>query len=219
MKGIGDGLLITVPEGQWNVVRPSLLEAIDERSEFFQGASMVLQMSDRALNASELGGLRDELEEREILLTAILSTSEQTRSAGADLGLALDIPPPAVSQDLELDPIDSDLEGEQAVLVQRTLRSGHKIRNPGHVVIIGDVNPGAEIIAGGNVVIWGRLRGVVHAGAAGNPDAVVCALDLAPTQLRIGTQISVSPERRGKPKPEMARIKDGQFVAEDWKHK
>ena len=219
MKGIGDGLLVKVPEGLWSVVRPSLLLAIDERSDFFRGANVALQISDRSLSAAELGGLRDELGEREIALTAILTTSEQTRVAGADLGLALDIPPPNIDQDLELDPIDSDLEGDEAVLIHRTLRSGQTLRHPGHIIVIGDVNPGSEVVAGGNVVVWGRVRGVIHAGATGNIEAVVCALDLAPTQLRIGAQISISPERKGKPRPEMAMLKDGQFVAESWKHK
>lgn len=218
MKGIGDGLLVTVPEGTWSVVRPSLLQAIDERSDFFRGAYVALQMANRSLNAAALGGLRDELSEREIVLTAILTTSEQTRVAGADLGLALEIPRPNIDQDFELDPIESDLEGDEAVLLHRTLRSGHSIRHPGHVVVIGDVNPGAEVVAGGNVVVWGRVRGVVHAGATGNTKAVVCALDLAPTQLRIAAQISISPERKGKPRPEMAMLKDGQFVAEGWEH-
>ena len=84
------------------------------------------------------------------------------------------------------------------------------------MVIIGDVNPGAEVIAGGDVVVWGRLRGVVHAGAEGNEGAVICALDLSPTQLRISGQISIPPQRRGKPQPEMVRLQDGQVVAEPW---
>jgi len=218
MKGIGDGLLVTVPEGTWSVVRPSLLLAIDERSDFFRGANVALQMSDRALSAAELGGLRDELSEREIALTAILGSSEQTRVAGADLGLALEVPRPSIEQESELDPIEPNLGGGEAILVRRTLRSGHVIRHPGHVVVIGDINPGAEVVAGGNVVVWGRIRGVVHAGATGNTNAVVCALDLTPTQLRIGTQISISPERKGKPRPEMAMLKEGQFVAQSWKH-
>jgi septum site-determining protein MinC len=109
--------------------------------------------------------------------------------------------------------------GEQAVLVRRTLRSGFSLQHPGHVVVIGDVNPGAEIIAGGDVIVWGRLRGMVHAGANGNEAAVVCALDLSPTQLRIAGQIAVTPQRRGKSQPEMARLRNGQVVAEPWESK
>ncbi len=135
-----------------------------------------------------------------------------------DLGLALDLPRNSLDQDSELEPIESDLEGDEAILIHHTLRSGHTIRHPGHVIVIGDVNPGAEVVAGGNVVIWGRTRGMVHASAAGNTNAVLCALDLAPTQLRIGPQISISPERKGESRPEMAMLREGEFVAESWKH-
>jgi len=90
------------------------------------------------------------------------------------------------------------------------------VRHPGHVVVLGDVNPGAEIIAGGHVLVWGRVRGVVHAGAGGDGTATVAALDLAPTQLRIAGHIAVSPKRRGAVRPEVALIRDGHLVAEPW---
>jgi septum site-determining protein MinC len=96
------------------------------------------------------------------------------------------------------------------------LRSGFSLQHPGHVVVIGDVNPGAEVIAGGDILVWGRLRGVVHAGAEGDEGAIVCALDLSPTQLRIAGQIAITPKRRGKPHPEVARLHEGQVVAEPW---
>jgi septum site-determining protein MinC len=111
------------------------------------------------------------------------------------------------------------LTGEEAVLVRRTLRSGFSLQYFGHVVVIGDANPGSEIVAGGDVVVWGRLRGMVHAGAEGNMDAVVCAMDLAPTQLRIADRIATTPKRKGKPQPEVARIVDGQVVAVPWQPK
>ena len=63
-------------------------------------------------------------------------------------------------------------------------------------------------------MVWGRLRGMVHAGAGGNESAVICALDLAPTQLLIAGAIAITPQRRGKCLPEMARIVDGRVVAE-----
>ena len=103
--------------------------------------------------------------------------------------------------------------------MHRTLRSGFSLQHAGHVVLIGDVNPGAEIIAGGDVIVWGHVRGMVHAGAGGNEGAVVCALDLAPTQLRIGGQIATTPQRRDKPQPELARVVDGRVVAVPWNPK
>jgi septum site-determining protein MinC len=82
---------------------------------------------------------------------------------------------------------------------------------------MGDVNPGAEIVAEGNVIIWGRLRGMVHAGAKGNAKAVICALDLSPTQLRIAEEVSAPLVPQDHPRPEIVRInKDGQLQAELW---
>lgn len=214
VKGIQNGLLITLPAGEWSNVTDQLLETVAAQDDFFRGARLAIQMEDRALGAAELGSLRSALAEHEVTLWAILSTSETTQSAAADLGLSRDLETRR-SEDDDI-PVDTQLPGEEAVLLQRTLRSGHSVRHPGHVVVIGDVNPGAEIIAGGHVVVWGRLRGVVHAGAAGDESAMVCALDLAPTQLRIAGHITVSPSRRGKPKPERAFIRDDQLIAEPW---
>jgi septum site-determining protein MinC len=94
------------------------------------------------------------------------------------------------------------------------------VRYSGAVLVLGDVNPGAEIVAGGDVIVWGKLRGVVHAGAMGDEHAVVCALELAPTQLRIAGRIAIAPDdrrRRRQITPEIARIRDGHIVAEGWK--
>jgi septum site-determining protein MinC len=85
------------------------------------------------------------------------------------------------------------------------------------VVVIGDVNPGAQIIAGGDVLVWGRLRGTVHAGALGDEKSLVCALDLRPMQLRIANIVAVGSDGgKSRPHPEIAFVSDGQIVAEEW---
>ena len=216
IKGTREGLLVTLGEGPWDEMLPALLQAIDAQGEFFHGAKVALQVGEREIGAAELGGLVRELANRDINLWAVLSEAAVTRAAAADLGLASQMPRPSEAAEGEAPGADGELAGDDAVLIHRTLRSGHRIHFPGHVVVIGDVNPGAEIVAGGDVVVWGRLRGLVHAGATGNESAVVCALDLSPMQLRIAAQIAVSPERRGKPRPETIRIHEGQLVAEGW---
>ena len=84
--------------------------------------------------------------------------------------------------------------------------------------IIGDVNAGAEVLAAGDVVVWGSLRGVVYAGAGGDGTALVCALQLAPTQIRIADTRGRGPEAEAhsKPVPELARVVDGRIVVEPW---
>jgi septum site-determining protein MinC len=216
IKGIRQGLLIILGEGTWHEVREALLEHIKQRTEFFRGARVALDVGNQILHAADLGHLRDILSEHGMSLWAILSNSPTTEQTAQTLGMAiqLDKPKPADVADKAAD--TTLRNGEQAILVRRTLRSGFSLQHPGHVVVIGDVNPGAEIIAGGDVVVWGRLRGVVHAGAEGDEGAVVCALDLSPTQLRIAGMIAVTPQRKGKPQPEVVRLQAGQVVAEAW---
>jgi septum site-determining protein MinC len=90
------------------------------------------------------------------------------------------------------------------------------IRHHGHVTVLGDVNAGAEIIAGGNVIVWGRLRGTVHAGALGDRAAIIGALELAPTQLRIADLIARSPEGGANAFAEVAFVENDQINVEAW---
>lgn len=100
-----------------------------------------------------------------------------------------------------------------------TLRSGQKIETEHSIVVVGDVNSGAEVIAGGDVVILGTLRGIAHAGAYDESGGgrVIFSLNLKPTQLRIGLVISrgTGAEDAGSaPKgglPEVARV-DGNII-------
>ena len=90
-----------------------------------------------------------------------------------------------------------------------TLRGGQALHNVGNIVVIGDVNPGAELIAGGDIAVFGSLRGVAHAGAQGDAGARVYAVDLSPTQLRIATLIAAEAGARGARKePEAACVQN-----------
>ena len=90
-----------------------------------------------------------------------------------------------------------------------TLRGGQALHNIGNIVVIGDVNPGAELVAGGDIAVFGALRGVAHAGAQGDAGARVYAIELAPTQLRIATLIAAEPAtREGASKPEAACVQN-----------
>ena len=217
IKGIREGLLITLDEESWPKAQAALLEYVKNQADFLRGGRLILDVGNHILRDAELGQLRDILSENGLSLWAVLSGSPVTQQNAEALGLATRLTKPTPER-APL-PLDTALSGEQAVLVRRTLRSGFSLQHIGHVIVIGDVNPGSEVVAGGDVVVWGRLRGMVHAGAQGDEAAVVCALDLSPTQLRISGQIAVTPKRRGRTQPEMARLVDGQVVAEPWNPK
>jgi len=218
IKGIGEGLLIILGEGNWQDLHDFLLEQIDQQAEFLRGARIALDVGNQVLKAVDLGQLRSQLLDREITLWAVISNSPTTEQTAQTLGMATRIEK-VKPEHVEPPASGATHMGEQAILLHRTLRSGFSIHFPGHVVVIGDVNPGAEIIAGGNIIVWGRLRGMVHAGAEGNVNAIVCALDLMPTQLRIANQISMSPKERKKALPEIVRLLNGEVVAEPWNPK
>jgi len=215
IKGLRDGLLVTLDDAPWEEQRKAFLAQVDTQSAFFKGARLALDVASQVLNVHELAELRDQLSERGIFLWAVLSESPTTENTAQLLGLATRIskPRPEESRQFTVE----DLGEETALFLNRTLRSGTRIEFGGHIVVLGDVNPGAEIIAEGNVIIWGRLRGMVHAGSKGNKAAVICALDLSPTQLRIADETSAALKPQQNPKPEIARInKNGKLQSEFW---
>jgi septum site-determining protein MinC len=218
IKGIREGLLVTLGDSDtWPLTSQGLLSRIDGATDFFKGARLALAVGARGLSAADLGRLRDQLSERNVSLWTVLSDSPQTNNAAQALGLhiALPVTTPHHRQAPDRE-VNSEEARQEAVYLRRTLRSGRTVRHTGHVIVVGDVNAGAEVVADGDIVVWGHLRGTVHAGASGDSSAVVCALDLSPTQLRIATFIATSPARRGESRPEIARIKDGHIVAERW---
>ena len=79
-----------------------------------------------------------------------------------------------------------------------SLRSGQRIEFEGSLVIIGDVNDGAEVVAGDNIVIIGTLRGLAHAGAKGNKDACIAATSIEPLQIRIANVIKEMSKEKGE---------------------
>jgi len=108
---------------------------------------------------------------------------------------------------------------QETALICRNLRSGQKFYTEGNVVILGDINPGAEVVAGGNILVMGVLRGMVHAGAFGDETVIVAAYRLNPTQLRIANHITRPPEGEEiiVEGPELARIKAGKVIIEKLK--
>ena len=104
---------------------------------------------------------------------------------------------------------------QKMIVINRTVRGGEEIKTKSSVLICGNVNPGAQIIAGGSIDIRGTCRGIVHAGAFGDTSAFVMADRLMPTQIRIADFIARSPdEPETADQAERASIKDGNIIFE-----
>jgi septum site-determining protein MinC len=149
----------------------------------------------RSLVADFAGARQDMVRRRQVPMAATTSTL-------ASAGVAL--PQTAAARAVPV--------GIATLYHRGTLRGGQALHNLGNLVVIGDVNPGAELVASGDIVVFGALRGVAHAGAQGDRGARVIALELAPTQLRIATLIATS-DAGTKPRgPEHASIVDERIV-------
>lgn len=85
-----------------------------------------------------------------------------------------------------------------SLMVDQTIRNGQRLEYDGHIVVLGDVNMGAELVATGNIIVLGTLRGKAHAGSAGDESATVIALQLMPQQLRIAARIAIAPQGKQK---------------------
>ncbi|MFZ1397141.1 MAG: septum site-determining protein MinC [Candidatus Promineifilaceae bacterium] len=226
IKGIREGLLISVPDrGSLADLVALLTVELAQKRAFLQGSQVALQVGYRKLDKEQVRQLQAVFEQNQLELWAILAEDPSAREAARELSLATrlsgsqtDLNGNFLSQVAEPETaVANDLPAQGGLILKETLRSGRSIYHEGHVVVIGDVNPGAEIVASGDVIVWGRLRGLVHAGALGDETAVICALELTPTQLRIADQIAISPdEKRGRAIPEQAAIRSGQIVAEMW---
>ncbi|MBR6301651.1 hypothetical protein IKR55_02835 [bacterium] len=88
----------------------------------------------------------------------------------------------------------NEAETLPTLYLRKTIRSGQSISSDGNIVVIGDVNPGAEIIAKGDITVWGILGGIAHAGSDGNNYAKIRALKLNPVQIRIGEIFARRPD-------------------------
>lgn len=107
-------------------------------------------------------------------------------------------------QKLVVDQIESEVITKQEALdwkehtqitpIVRTIRSGQVEHVTGDLLLIGDVNPGGQVEATGNIFVLGKLRGIAHAGIDGDTRAVIAASYMQPSQLRIADQVSRSPD-------------------------
>ncbi|NEP54215.1 MAG: septum site-determining protein MinC, partial [Moorea sp. SIO3C2] len=133
----------------------------------------------------------------------IYTQRRQTAVAAAAAGYS-------VEQQTRLDRVQN-AQGQGKALdaplyLQATVRSGTEVRHPGSIIVLGDVNPGGTLVADGDIFVWGRLRGVAHAGAAGNDACRIMAIHMEPTQLRIADKVARAPQPPEMYQPEVAYV-------------
>ncbi|MBC8123154.1 MAG: septum site-determining protein MinC [Gemmatimonadaceae bacterium] len=200
-KGTPEGLRLIIPQGlDWEEVRCQLQQRLSAGERLWQtGAGVILEAGERLLDGQQLLVMEELLTAQQLRLIKVCTSRRQTAVAAAVAGHSVD----QATQKADTQSFTEPL------YVQTTMRSGMQLVHAGTIVVIGDVNPGAELIADGDILVWGALRGLAHAGASGNGKALIFALKLRPTQLRIAERVARSPDEAPvTPQPEVAYVRD-----------
>ena len=228
IKGRSDGLVIEIGKGSWSDILATLDDRLQQSASFFRNAHVAVDLGARATTEAELKPLADLLKTHGLVLASVRTSTERTFQAALALGLTTTLESADGVPVADAAPASTNTTAGAYFVYRGYLRSGHRLQRKESVLVIGDVNPGAEVSSDGDVLVWGRLRGVVHAGAKGNTRAIVAALDLEPTQLRIADVMTIGPDPRpGQPgkwfwkrsankRPEIARISNETISIEEW---
>lgn len=212
IKGWRGGVLIRVAtEGSWDEAVTELEAKLAEAKDFWKGAAATLDVAERELTGDELHRALAVLGRFELSPTQAVAHVAAVRELATEQGLTAHekLPVPEKKE-----PGAPPPPPHNALYLRQTVRSGQRIEHAGHLVILGDVNAGSEVIAVGDIVVFGTLRGVAHAGAAGDEGARIVATNLRPTQLRIATRIARAPDAGSPPLskfPEVALVEDGEI--------
>ncbi|WP_211178512.1 septum site-determining protein MinC [Brasilonema octagenarum] len=174
----------------WQQIKLRLLAG--ERS-FSPNTAVNLIAQDRLLDNRQLQELAESLNQFKIQLKSVSTSRRQTAIAAVTMGYS-------VEQLQRQTTLGSELKSEtppfaEPLYLDKTVRSGEEIRHQGHVILLGDLNPGGIVVANGDILVWGRLRGIAHAGALGNRDCLIMSLQMEPTQLRIADAVARAPEK------------------------
>ncbi len=187
IKGNKYGIVVQMDKNiPFAQLKTDIVEKFKSASKFFDKANMAISFEGRRLSSEEEREIINIISENSKLNIVCVIDNDEMREK---------IFKKAVEEKLE------ELSAHTGQFYKGTLRSGQLLESESSIIILGDINPGGKIIAKGNVIVLGSLKGTVYAGANGNEDAFVVALEMAPIQIRIGDTIARCNETGTKIKP------------------
>jgi septum site-determining protein MinC len=234
IKGTKSGIILVLdPKEPFNFLRDEIAEKFKEASAFFGKSNMGLIIRGKDLTDDEQAEVVGLIEDNsELKISCIINEASDLEKYIAE-AVNRSVPTPAARQAADTavqEVVESDPSG--ARIFKGNLRSGQDISCKESVVILGDVKPGASVTSYGSIFILGELRGNAFAGAGGDSECVVMALNLNPLQVRIAEAIAISPDAEKGPKlrfkkkkimnteqePEVAYIENGHIVKTSYGH-
>ncbi len=228
IKGRADGVIIEIGRGNWEILNEALRKRLNQAGGFFRGGNVALDLAERSLQESDLRLICDVLVAHGMKPALIRTSPDRTFQSALMLGLAGTLESNEGRPLETVNAAPSNQESQTHYVYRGALRSGQVLKRRSHILIIGDVNPGSEVIATGDILIWGRLRGIAHAGVEGDVRAMVAAFDIDPVQLRIADAVAMGNSgqseggyrwvwsRNTEKRPEVARLVNGQISIEPW---
>ncbi|MDR2527503.1 MAG: septum site-determining protein MinC [Synergistaceae bacterium] len=209
LKGTNFGLRVIFPESLDDDVLLEEFKAVPDRAYILPvGTGLVLDFRSRPCSG-ELAGriLSDVVWPRGLDVLAWLTSDAESRSRLTQAGFKTEEPGRGAFPDVG------------PLIVNRSLRSGQRREYPGDVVLVGHLNNGAEIFAGGSVCVLGRLKGLVHAGRGGSEGIYVMAASFEPQQLRVGDKLcdQFDPNMKWWKKPVIITLEDDNLFFRNWK--
>jgi len=236
IKSNGHGISLKIKDGcNFSDIISELKVKLSEAESFFKDAHIVLEIQGRKLNDDEVNDIvmviekhskmvvlcvvphQDELEEKFLGLSELVQNQifENVQKEKKD----------QIEASVQLEENEFVNVPEQIQLFEGTLRSGQDFVTHKSAIIIGDVNPGASVMAGENVIVFGSLLGNVTAGNNGNSDSYVLALDMNPGQVCINGIYGRSADERGfrkknklKQEIQIARLLNNGITIENFKN-
>jgi len=218
IKGFGTDInVILNSDVTFPDIERDLIRKLEKSRHYLAGNDIVLDARQRNLSEEECQKLDMILNTVfDLKIAYVRSEPDETNEIARNVGWKTEEDIQKMKKAEE--PEDDEVEDDDSIveIVKSTIRSGQKEYYPGSVVIIGDINPGGEVEAGGDIIIFGKLRGIAHAGINGNTQATITAIGLNPLQLRIAGIIARSPDSNLESEgvPEVAKIRDGAIVIE-----
>ncbi|SPF49691.1 putative septum site-determining protein MinC [Syntrophobacter sp. SbD1] len=194
--------LVPDPAASLDAIIAFMDNRLQQSRDFFQKTEMVLDLRTSPMSTDQICVLYEKLYEKSRVKVVEVRLSDDLSFSMAGEPLKARSASKAAGR---------ERENHAPVIVRNTCRSGTRIVSPSDCIVLGDVNPGAEIIADGDVVVFGLLRGLAHAGAAGDITSRIWALSIEPNQIRIADLVAVPP-RGVKPAPnrfEVAEVQNG----------
>lgn len=216
LQRIRSGLLILTSERcTIYELKQAIIRKMSATDNFFIGYPLFLSFGQRELRQIDLQEISEIFVNNFGLeLRQIISRVDMVRECARALGL-----PTTENLDRSEFEINDGAEKAETLWLRKHIRSGQKIHFNGNIVIVGDVNQGAEITASGNILVMGACRGFVHAGSDGDSKSTIIASRIQSPQIRIAHYITRPLENSAEISnfPEMAHIRQDMIVIEDYK--